>query len=59
MMDKKEILIIILKLLAFLVCVALVIVGQRFIGIPGTLTQISGIAGILLLLWNYNRKFND
>lgn len=59
MMNKNEVLIRILKLLAFLVCFALVIVGQRFIGIPGTLTQIAGIAGILLLLWNYNRKFND
>ena len=39
----------------FIVSVALVMIGQRMIGPAGL--SIMGLAGILLLLYLYNRKF--
>ena len=39
------------------VCVALVVVGQRNIGPSGLLTQLVGLAGLVFLLWLYNRQY--
>lgn len=41
----------------FVVCVVLIIVGQKNIGLPGLFTMIGGLAGILGLLFLYNRKY--
>ena len=47
----------ILYLVVFVVSMALVIVGQRNIGPTGLLTMLVGLAGILVLLFLYNRNY--
>lgn len=47
----------VLKVLFFIVCLALVIYGQATVGKVYLLLQLIGLAGLLVLLWNYNRKF--
>lgn len=42
----------------FVICVALIIVGQKSIGAAGLLTMVAGLAGLLALLFVYNRKYN-
>ncbi len=46
-----------LYLLVFIVSMALIIAGQRSIGPTGLLIMIIGLAGILALLYLYNKKF--
>ncbi len=46
-----------LYLLVFIVSMALIITGQRNIGPIGLLIMIIGLAGILSLLYLYNKKF--
>lgn len=41
----------------FLLFLSLVIFGQKKIGYGGTALMITGLAGLLALLWQYNRKF--
>ncbi|MFR8548860.1 MAG: DUF6903 family protein [Lachnospiraceae bacterium] len=53
----KSKLIALLAGIFFIICVALVIVGQRHIGPQGTLVMLAGLAGLILLLYCYNRKF--
>lgn len=53
----KKILTGILALILFAGCTALVIIGQRNIGPRGLLIQLLGLAGLVLLLWVYNRKY--
>lgn len=43
----------------FVICVALIIVGQKSIGAAGLLTMVAGLAGLLALLFVYNRKYNE
>ena len=45
-----------LYLLIFIVSMALIITGQRKIGPKSLLIMLVGLAGILLLLYLYNRK---
>jgi len=47
----------VLKVLFFIVCVALVVYGQRTVGKGYLLMQLIGLGGLLVLLWNYNRKY--
>lgn len=44
-------------LLVFIGSMALIVTGQRNIGPAGLLTMIAGLAGILILLYLYNRKY--
>ena len=44
-------------LLIFAGSMALIVTGQRNIGPAGLLTMIIGLAGILILLYLYNKKF--
>lgn len=44
-------------LAVFVVSMALIVVGQRRIGPMGLLLMVVGLAGILLLLYLYNRKY--
>lgn len=44
-------------LLVFTGSMALIVTGQRNIGPVGLLTMIIGLAGILVLLYLYNKKF--
>ncbi len=46
-----------LSIAVFIVGVALVMIGQRMIGPAGLSIMLVGLAGILLLLYLYNRKF--
>ncbi|HLR61596.1 MAG TPA: hypothetical protein VK097_04050 [Lentibacillus sp.] len=47
----------VLKIVFFLFCMFLIIFGQRTVGKMYLLLQLIGLAGLLFLLWNYNRKF--
>ena len=55
-MDMKHI-IRVLYLLVFIASMALIITGQRHIGPAGLLTMLAGLAGILVLLYLYNKKY--
>ncbi len=54
---RKQILSVIVQVIIFIVCLALVIVGQKNVGPQGTLVMILGLAGLIGLLYHYNRKF--
>lgn len=41
----------------FCVCVALVVIGQRNIGPAGLGIMLIGLAGLIFLLWLYNRQY--
>lgn len=45
-----------IKGILFLICVGLVVVGQKTIGRPYILMQLVGLGGLLALLWDYNRR---
>lgn len=53
----KKLLVGILVALVFVVCVAMVIVGHRNIGLAGLGVQMLGLAGLIVLLWLYNRQY--
>lgn len=53
----KSILTTVLAVVFFIVCVALVVIGQRDVGPQGLLIMLLGLAGLILLLYLYNRKF--
>lgn len=53
----KDNLLLILKVVFFLFCMVLIIGGQRVVGKVPLLLQLLGLAGLLFLLWNYNRKY--
>ena len=53
----KSILKTVLAIVFFIVCVALVVVGQRHVGPQGLLVMLLGLVGLILLLYLYNRKF--
>ena len=55
--NGKKLLLGILIAVVFVVCIALVIVGQRIIGPSGLLMMLVGLAGLLILLWLYNRQY--
>lgn len=38
-------------------CVALVILGQKEIGMAGSGMMMAGLAGLLCLLYGYNKKY--
>lgn len=47
----------ILKIVVFAVSMFLIIYGQRTVGKLYLSMQLIGLAGLLFLLWNYNRKY--
>lgn len=49
--------IVLAKIIVFILFVGLVIFGQRTVGRGYLLIQLIGLAGIVLMLWDYNRKF--
>lgn len=53
----KEKLLLVVKIVFFLLCLFLVIYGQKTVGKMYLLFQLLGVAGLLILLWNYNRKY--
>ncbi len=54
---SKKIIVGIVIFIVFVVCVALVVAGQRNIGPSGLFTQLAGLAGLIALLWLYNRQY--
>lgn len=54
MKDKIK---MVLKIVFFLLCLFLIIYGQKTVGKMYLLIQLVGLAGLLFLVWNYNRKF--
>lgn len=55
----KKKLLIILALVVIILCVALVIIGQRQTGVfSGLLLEIFGLAGILFVLYLYNKPYS-
>ena len=53
----KKIIIGIILFVGFAACVTLVVIGQRNIGPSGLFTQLTGLAGLIFLLWLYNRQY--
>lgn len=53
----KKILIGITVIAVFIVCIALVVIGQRNIGPQGLFMMLAGLAGLIVLLWVYNRQY--
>lgn len=53
----KKILIGILVAIVFVVCIVLVVIGQKNVGPTGLLTMLLGLAGLLVLLGLYNRQY--
>lgn len=47
----------IIYLLIFIASMVLIVTGQRNIGPTGLLTMLVGLAGILVLLYLYNKKY--
>lgn len=54
---RKKIIVGILVAIVFCVCVALVIVGHRNVGLQGLIIELIGLAGLIFLLWLYNRQY--
>lgn len=57
MENTMKVLGIVLKCIFLVVCVGLVIIGQKSISYQGLYTMLAGLCGILLLLFIYNRKY--
>lgn len=56
-MQNSNIIKTILSLIAFIVCAALVVIGQKTVGIPNLMMEIVGVIGIMILIYLYNRKY--
>lgn len=55
--NVKRILIGLIVAVIFVVCVALIVIGQRNVGPQGLLMMLVGLAGLIILLWMYNRQY--
>lgn len=53
-MNKK--LVIVMKFIFFILCMGLIVDGQRNIGLQGLLIMLVGLSGLLGLLFMYNQK---
>lgn len=53
----KKLIIGILAAIVCCLCVALVVIGHRNIGLQGLIMELVGLAGLIFLLWMYNRQF--
>ena len=48
---------IIIKSIVFIVCLGLIIVGQKNISLTGLAMELIGLVGLLVLLFLYNKKY--
>lgn len=46
----------IVSLIIFIVCIALIVTGQKTVGVPYLMRMLVGVLGILALLFVYNKK---
>lgn len=53
----KKVVIGIIVAIIFVVCVALVVIGQKSIGPKGLGTMLVGLAGLVTLLGLYNKQY--
>lgn len=53
----KSIVTTVLALIFFIICVALVVIGQKNVGVQGLMVMLVGLVGLLFLLYCYNKKF--
>ncbi|MEH7085054.1 hypothetical protein V7139_20265 [Neobacillus drentensis] len=53
----KTTFVVILKLVVFIICLALIIIGQKMVGKLELGMMLLGLAGLLGLLYDYNRKY--
>ncbi|WP_166554432.1 MULTISPECIES: hypothetical protein [Clostridia] len=53
----KDKILLTVKVIFFLFCLFLIFSGQQTVGKWELFMQLVGLAGLLFLLWNYNRKF--
>ncbi len=53
----KDNLVVIVKFLVFIVCIAMIVIGVRSIGRLDLGIMLLGLAGLMGLLYDYNRKF--
>lgn len=44
-------------MIVFVVCLALIIIGQRNIGVKGLALELVGLIGLLTLLFVYNHQY--
>ena len=47
-----------IRVVLMLVFLYVVILGHQMIGKEGVATMLAGLAGLLLLLWDYNRPYS-
>ena len=47
---------IIINIIAFIVFLSMIIIGQRYIGIPGLCIMLVGLIGLLTQLFLYNKR---
>ncbi len=53
----KSIITAVVALVFFIICVALVVIGQKNVGVQGLMVMLLGLAGLLFLLYRYNKKY--
>jgi hypothetical protein len=53
----KATIIIILKLIVFIICLSMIFIGQKTVGKSELGMMLLGLAGLLGLLYDYNRKY--
>lgn len=57
MEENKKWIVVLINVALFVICMALVIAGQRRIEATGLIMQLIGLTGILTLIYLYNRKY--
>lgn len=53
----KKIVTMTILIVIFIISIVLTVVGQRNVGPAGLLTMLVGLAGLIFLLWFYNRQY--
>lgn len=53
----KANILVIIKMFVFIICLALIIIGQKTAGKLELGMMLIGLAGLLALLYDYNRKY--
>lgn len=47
----------IIMLIVFMVSLALIIIGQKHIGVSGLVQELVGLIGLITILFIYNRRY--
>ena len=46
------------RVVLMVVCLYIIVLGHQMVGEEGVATMSGGLAGLLLLLWDYNRPYS-